>query len=263
MKILAPVKRVIDPYVPPRIDGDGVNVVSEGVAHTLNPFDEVALAKAASLRADGLALELVAVSIGPDREAETLRTALAIGADRAIHLLTPADAHHSSDAHLSPFAVAHMLKAVIDEEKPDLLLMGKQAVDDDAAQVPALLAGLANLPFLPDIFTLKIDAAGATAEYELNGAVIRARASLPLIASCELHLAQPRPLSLKQTMQARRKPMETRQLTADDLAGDNLQGGSAAVRQSLHKPESRPPCRFFDTPEELAAQLRQDGVWPS
>ncbi len=249
MKILVPVKRVIDPNVPVRIDLEGKNIVSQNQPHALNPFDEVALAKAAMLRANGDASELIAVSIGGEKTADTLRTALAMGADRAIHIVT------NEDQTLQPFDIAGILAQIFREEQFDLALMGKQSVDSDAGQTPSLLAGFLNLPLLPDSFKLEIEGEHVIASFDHDHGQTRARAALPAIISCELHLCEPRPVSLPAMMKARQKPIASRPLADIPVT---LKQTVSLIKYK--EPAARSACQFFDSVPELAEQLRTDGL---
>ncbi len=249
MKILVPVKRVIDPNIVPRINDSGSGLLHENLPHTINPFDEVALAKAVDLRDGGLAGEIVAVSIGPQDGAETLRTALAMGAERAVHIVC------GKGEILHPFDVARVLAQIYREERADLVLMGKQATDDDAAQTPALLAGFLDLPLLPDSAQIDIAADRITTSFDLGGEEMHAVASLCAIVSCELHVFEPRPVSLMQVMQARRKTIETRELA--ELLTEPVAG---VRRTGLKMPRERAPCRFFETALELVEQMQADGL---
>ncbi len=249
MKILVPVKRVIDPNVPVRIDLEGKNIVSANQPHALNPFDEVALAKAAMMRAGGEASELIAVSIGGEKTADTLRTALAMGADRAIHIVT------SEDQTLQPFDIAGILAHIFREEQVDLALMGKQSVDSDAGQTPTLLAGFLNAPLLPDSFKIEIEGKHIVASSDHDNGQARARAALPAIVSCELHLIEPRPVSLPAMMKARQKPIVSRPLTDIPVT---LKQTVSLIK--YREPAARPACQFFDSTADLAAQLRTDGL---
>ena len=249
MKILVPVKRVIDPNIPVRIDESGKDVVRQNIPHAMNPFDEVAVGLAASMRASGVVDELIAVSIGPDKAAETLRTALAMGADRALHIVT------NDTDQLPPFDIARILQKICKEEQPDLVLMGKQAIDSDAGQTPALLAGFLNLPFLPDCTSVQLERDKVLATFDLNGATTSAKATLPAIASCELHLFEPLPISLPQMMKSKQKP-----LTSTPLADLQIELSGAVKTLKLTEPVARPPCRLFENAGDLAAQLKQDGI---
>ena len=249
MKILVPVKRVIDPNVPVRIDLEGKNIVSQNQPHALNPFDEVALAKAAMMRAAGLASELIAVSIGGEKTNDTLRTALAMGADRAIHIVT------NEDLTLQPFDIAGILAHIFSDEQVDLALMGKQSVDSDAGQTPTLLAGFLTLPLLPDSFEIEIEDKHVISSFDHDNGRTRARAALPAIVSCELHLCEPRPISLPSIMKARQKPIVTRTLSQLPIV---LKKTVSLIK--LKEPSARPACQFFDNSADLAAQLRTDGL---
>lgn len=250
MKILVPIKRVIDPNVPVRINVDRDDVVRESVPHAMNPFDEVALAKAASMRTiENLASELVAVSIGPEKASETLRTALAMGADRALHIII------GETDHLVPFDIARILAQVFQDEQPQLVMMGKQAIDNDAGQTPALLAGLLDLPYLPDTTELHIEDHSIFTSFDLNGHHTRAKAPLPAIIGCELHLFEPRPISLPQMMKAKRKP-----IVSTSLEELGIKPSPGARTRTLTEPPARPPCRLFDNAFDLAEQLKTDGL---
>ena len=251
MKILVPVKRVIDPNIAVRIDETGRQVVRHNVPHAMNPFDEVALAKAAQMRTENIASELVVVAIGPDKTEETLRTALAMGADRAIHITGP------DTEQLRSFELALILQKIHGEEQPDLMLMGKQAIDSDAGQTAALLAGFLRLPFLPDATQISIDDQTVTTSFDINGSLTRAKASLPAILGCELHLFEPRPVSLPQIMKARQKPLVS--VNLDELG---ISFSMAIKTIALTEPAHRPPCQMFATADDLAAQLKTDGLLP-
>ena len=249
MKILVPVKRVIDPNVPVRIDVDGENIVRQNQPHAINPFDEVALAKAAMMRAEGIASELIAVSIGCEKSAETLRTALAMGADRAIHIVT------DTDQQLQPFDIAALLAHIFKEERADLALMGKLSIDGDAGQTPTLLAGFLNLPLLPDSFELQIEDGHVISCFDHNNGQTRARAKLPAIVSCELHLFEPRPISLPAMMKARQKPVVSKPLEELPVT---LKQTVCVIK--YREPAMRPACQLFDSAADLAAQLQTDGL---
>ncbi len=249
MKILVPIKRVLDPNVPVRIDCEGKNIVAQNQPHALNPFDEVALAKAAMMRADGIASELIAVSIGGEKSVESLRTALAMGADRAVHIVT------GDEDQLQPYDIASILAHIFTQEQLDLVLMGKQSVDSDAGQTPSLLAGLLNLPLLPDSFEVEIEERHVIASFDHNNGLTRARAALPAIVSCELHLAEPRPVSLPAVMKARQKPIVAKLLEELPVV---LKKTVSILK--LTEPTARPACQFFDSAADLAAQLRTQGV---
>ncbi|MCP4932699.1 MAG: electron transfer flavoprotein subunit beta/FixA family protein [bacterium] len=249
MKILVPVKRVIDPDIPVRIDLEGKNIVSANQPHALNSFDEVALAKAAMMRADNVASEMIAVSIGGEKTTDTLRTALAMGADRAIHIVT------NENQTLQPFDIAGILAHIFRKEQVDLVLLGKLSVDSDAGQTPSLLAGFLNLPLLPDSFKIDIEGEHVIASFDHSNGQTRARAALPAIVSCELHLVEPRPVSLSAVMKARQKPIVAKTLEELPIV---LKKNVSIIK--LKEPISRPACQFFDSALELAVQLRTEGL---
>lgn len=251
MKILVLVRRVIDPYVVVRLAPEGGDIVREQQPHTLNPFDEVALASAARLRREDAASELVALAIGPDRAADTLRTALAMGADRAIHLLTKAEASPT------PIEIAAALRQIIDEEQPALVTMGKQGSEDDAHETAPLLAGFLGWSYLPDAQAMAMEAGGVRTSFDLNGAIVRAFAPLPCVVSCDLQLAAAGPIGLAQVMQARRKPLSSRPFS--DLCIEPRPGPK---RIALSQPPAHPPCRLVADAGELVAALQAEGVLP-
>jgi electron transfer flavoprotein beta subunit len=202
MKILVPVKRVIDYNVRPRVKTDGSGVDLANVKMSMNPFDEIAVEEAIRLREKGAASEIVAVSIGPAKAGETLRTALAMGADRAILVET--------DEAVEPLAVAKILKAVFDEEQPGLVVMGKQAIDDDSNQTGQMLAALTGRP--QGTFASKVEVEGdsVTVTREVDGGLETVKLSLPAIVTTDLRLNEPRYASLPNIMKAKSKPLATK-----------------------------------------------------
>jgi electron transfer flavoprotein beta subunit len=201
MKILVPVKRVIDAYVTVRVKADGTGVETANVKMSMNPFCEIAVEEAVRKKEAGVATEIVAVSAGPAPCQETLRTALAMGADRAIHIQT--------DDALEPLAVAKMLKALVEKEQPGLVLMGKQAIDGDNNQTGQMLAGL--LGWAQATFASKVEIAdgAATVTREIDGGLETLKCKLPAVVTTDLRLNEPRYASLPNIMQAKRKPLET------------------------------------------------------
>jgi len=202
MKILVPVKRVIDYNVRPRVKTDGSGVDLANVKMSMNPFDEIAVEEAIRLREKGAASEIVAVSIGPAKAGETLRTALAMGADRAILVET--------DDAVEPLAVAKILKAVFDEEQPGLVVMGKQAIDDDSNQTGQMLAALTGRP--QGTFASKVEVEGnsVTVTREVDGGLETVKLGLPAIVTTDLRLNEPRYASLPNIMKAKSKPLATK-----------------------------------------------------
>jgi electron transfer flavoprotein beta subunit len=199
MKILVPVKRVIDYNVKPRVKLDGSGVDLTNVKMSMNPFDEIAVEEAIRLKEKGVATEVVAVSIGPAKAQDTLRTALAMGADRAILIQT--------DEIVEPLAVAKLLKAVMDEEAPGLVLLGKQAIDDDCNQTGQMLAALAARP--QGTFASKVELSGDRVEVtrEVDGGLETVSLALPAIVTADLRLNEPRYASLPNIMKAKSKPL--------------------------------------------------------
>jgi len=201
MKILVPVKRVVDYNVKVRVKSDGSGVDIANVKMSMNPFDEIAVEEATRLKEKGVATEIVAVSCGVTQCQETLRTAMAIGADRAILVETAEE--------LQPLAVAKLLKALVDREKPDLVILGKQAIDDDANQTGQMLAALCGLP--QGAFASKLAIADGKAQVtrEVDGGLETISIKLPAIVTADLRLNEPRYVTLPNIMKAKKKPLET------------------------------------------------------
>ena len=210
MKVLVPVKRVIDYNVKPRVKLDGSGVDLANVKMSMNPFDEIAVEEALRLREKGAATEVIAVSVGPQKAQDTLRTALAMGADRAILIMT--------DQEVEPLAVAKLLKAVCDEEAPGLVILGKQAIDDDCNQTGQMLAALLGRP--QGTFASKVEIAGEAVEVtrEVDGGLETVSLTLPAIVTTDLRLNEPRYASLPNIMKAKSKPMA--QKTPQDYGVD-------------------------------------------
>jgi electron transfer flavoprotein beta subunit len=212
MKILVPVKRVVDYNVKIRVKSDGSGVELANVKMSMNPFDEIAVEEALRLKEAGTADEVVVVSVGPAQVAETIRTGLAMGADRGVHVKT--------DVALEPLAIAKILKAIAAEEQPQLILMGKQAIDDDCNQTGQMLAALLGWP--QGVFASKIAVVegGLKVTREVDGGLESLKLSLPAVATTDLRLNEPRYASLPNIMKAKKKPIAEKS-TADlgvDLA---------------------------------------------
>jgi electron transfer flavoprotein beta subunit len=207
MKVLVPVKRVVDYNVKIRVKADGTGVDLANVKMSMNPFDEIAIEEAVRLKESGKANEVVAVSIGPAQAQETLRTALAMGADRAI-LITV-------DGPIEPLSVAKLLKGVVAVENPNLVILGKQAIDDDANQTGQMLSAL--LGWSQATFASELDLGDTTAKVtrEVDGGLQAIEVTLPAIVTADLRLNEPRYASLPNIMKAKKKPLETR--TPDDF----------------------------------------------
>jgi electron transfer flavoprotein beta subunit len=201
MKILVSVKRVVDYNVKVRVKSDGSGVDIANVKMSMNPFDEIAVEEAVRLKEAGKATEIVAVSCGVPQCQETLRTAMAIGADRAILVET--------DVELQPLAVAKILKALIDKEKPQLVLMGKQAIDDDANQTAQMVAALAGLPQATFASKMTVEDGAAKVTREIDGGLETISVKLPAVVSVDLRMNEPRYVTLPNIMKAKKKPLET------------------------------------------------------
>ena len=204
MKVLVPVKRVIDYNVKVRVKADGSGVDLANVKMSMNPFDEIAVEEAIRLKEAGKADEIVAVSIGVKQSQETLRTALAMGADRAI-LIVAAD---STDTDIEPLAVAKLLKAVVDEEAPGLVLCGKQAIDNDMNATGQMLSALLGWSQATFTSELEIDGDAAQATREVDGGLQVISVKMPAVVSVDLRLNEPRYASLPNIMKAKKKPMD-------------------------------------------------------
>ena len=200
MKVLVTVKRVIDPYVKVRVKSDGTGVETANIKMTINPFCEIAVEQAVRMKEAGTVTEIVAVSIGVQQCQETLRTAMAMGADRGILVDAPAD--------VQPLAVAKLLKAIIEKEQPKLVIVGKQAIDDDSNQTGQMLAALLNWP--QSAFTSKIEVNGDAADVtrEIDGGLEKLAIKLPAVVTTDLRLNEPRYVTLPNIMKAKKKPLE-------------------------------------------------------
>jgi electron transfer flavoprotein beta subunit len=199
MKVLVPVKRVIDYNVKVRVKADGSGVDLANVKMSMNPFDEIAVEQAVRLKEKGSATEVVVVSIGPGQASETIRTALAMGADRGILVKT--------DQMVEPLAVAKILKAIVDEEKPGFVITGKQAIDDDANQVGQMLAALLGWPQGTFAHSMELVEGGAKITREIDGGLQTVEVKLPAVMTTDLRLNEPRYASLPNIMKAKKKPI--------------------------------------------------------
>jgi electron transfer flavoprotein beta subunit len=200
MKVLVPVKRVVDYNVKIRVKADGSGVELANVKMSMNPFDEIAVEEAIRLKEAGKASEIVAVSIGPQQASETIRTALAMGADRGILVKT--------DAPVEPLAVAKILKALVDAEKPGLVILGKQAIDDDSNQTGQMLAALLGWPQGTFASKLAIDGDAISVTREVDGGLQTVKLKSPAIVTTDLRLNEPRYASLPNIMKAKKKPID-------------------------------------------------------
>jgi electron transfer flavoprotein beta subunit len=200
MKVIVPVKRVVDYNVKIRVRSDGSGVDLANVKMSMNPFDEIAVEEAVRLKEQGKATEIVAVSIGPQQAAETLRTALAMGADRGLLVKT--------DAPVEPLAVAKILKAVVAQENPQLVILGKQAIDDDSNQTGQMLAALLGWPQGTFAFKVALSEGGVDVTREVDGGLQTLSLTLPAILTTDLRLNEPRYASLPNIMKAKKKPLD-------------------------------------------------------
>jgi electron transfer flavoprotein beta subunit len=201
MKVIVPVKRVVDYNVKVRVKSDGTGVDIANVKMSMNPFDEIAVEEAVRLKEKGVATEIIAVSCGVAQCQETLRTAMAIGADRAILVET--------DAELQPLAVAKLLKALVDKEQPGLVILGKQAIDDDCNQTGQMLAALLGWPQATFASKVEIADGQATVSREVDGGIETLALTLPAIVTTDLRLNEPRYVTLPNIMKAKKKQLDT------------------------------------------------------
>ena len=251
MKVLVPVKRVIDYNVKVRVKADGSGVDLANVKMSMNPFDEIAVEEAIRLKEAGRADEDIAVSIGVKQSQETLRTALAMGADRAILVVATDDVHND----IEPLAVAKILKVIIDEEQPGLVLAGKQAIDNDmnaTGQMLAALTGWAQGTFASE---LEVDGDTATVTREVDGGLQTIKVKMPAIITVDLRLNEPRYASLPNIMKAKKKPLDEK--TPEDYGVDTtprLQVVNTA------EPEARAAGIIVGSVDELVEKLKEVGA---
>ena len=247
MKALVCVKRVIDYNVKPRVKSDGTGVDLANVKMSMNPFDEIAVEEAIRLKEKGVVSEIVALSIGPQKAQETLRTALAMGADRAVLVMT--------DDEVEPLAVAKIVKAVAEEEKPGLIITGKQAIDDDSNQVGQMVAALMGRPQGTFANEITVEGEQVTVKREIDGGLETVKLTAPAIVTTDLRLNEPRYASLPNIMKAKSKPLA--QKTPADYGVD-----TAPRLKTLKVAE--PPVRSagikVGSVDELVAKLKDMGV---
>ena len=245
MKVLVAVKRVIDYNVKIRVKADNTGVETANVKMSMNPFDEIAVEEAVRLKEKGLASEILAVSIGPMQAQDTLRTAMAMGADRALLIQT--------DEDLQPLAVAKVLKAVVDQEKPDLVILGKQAIDGDNNAVGQMLAALMDRPQATFASKVEISGGVATVTREVDGGLQTIAVDLPAVVTADLRLNEPRFASLPNIMKARKKLLEIRPLAE--------MGADTAPRLSVLKvaePQARKAGIKVAGAADLVARLKTE-----
>ena len=247
MKVLVAVKRVVDYNVKVRVKPDGAGVDIANVKMSMNPFDEIAVEEAARLKEKGLVSEVLAVSCGPAQCQETLRTAMAIGADRGI-LVETGEA-------LQPLAVAQLLKALVDREKPQLILLGKQAIDDDCNQTGQMLAALADLPQATCASKVAVAGGQVQVTREVDGGLETISLSLPAVITADLRLNEPRYVTLPNIMKAKKKPIDEK-TTAD--YGVDVKPHLQIVK--VTEPAQRQAGIKVESVEQLVSKLKEAGV---
>jgi electron transfer flavoprotein beta subunit len=247
MKILVPVKRVIDYNLKPRIKADGSGVDLANVKMSMNPFDEIAVEEALRLKEAGAAEEVVAVSIGPAKAQETLRTALAMGADRAILVET--------DDEVEPLAVAKILKAIAAEENPGIVMLGKQAIDDDSNQTGQMLAALMGRPQGTFASKVVIEGDHVSVTREVDGGLETVKLSLPAIITTDLRLNEPRYASLPNIMKAKKKPLDVK--TPADYGVDTA---PRVTTLKVTEPPVRKAGEIVPDVDTLVAKLKAMGA---
>ena len=245
MKVLVTVKRVIDPYVKVRVKADGSGVETANVKMTMNPFCEIAVEQAVRMKEAGVVTEIVAVSIGTQQCQETLRTAMAMGADRGILVET--------DVEVQPLAVAKVVKAIAAKENPKLILMGKQAIDDDSNQSGQMVAALLGWP--QAAFISKIDINGDTADVtrEIDGGLEKLTIKLPAVVTSDLRLNEPRYVTLPNIMKAKKKPLE---VIKPDALGVDVAPRLKTLK--VEEPAKRGAGVKVADVKELVAKLRNE-----
>ena len=251
MKVLVPVKRVIDYNVKVRVKADGSGVDLANVKMSMNPFDEIAIEQAIRLKEAGQADEVIAVSIGVKQNQETLRTALAMGADRAILVVATDDVH----TDIEPLAVAKILKAVIDEEQPGIVLAGKQAIDNDMNATGQMLAALTGWSQATFASELSIDGDSAIVTREVDGGLQSIKVSMPTIVTVDLRLNEPRYASLPNIMKAKKKPMDEK--TTADYGVDTTPRLNI---EATSEPETRASGIKVASVDELVVKLKEAGA---
>ena len=245
MKVLVPVKRVVDYNVSVRVKADGSDVDIANVKMSMNPFDEIAMEEAVRLKEAGVATEIVAVSAGVAQCQETLRSALALGADRAILIETT--------EQLQPLAVAKLLAAVVKQENPSLVIMGKQAIDDDANQTGQMLAGLLDIPQATFASKVVVADGKATVTREVDGGLETISMSLPAVVTADLRLNEPRYATLPNIMKAKKKPLDT---TTPDALGVDVAPRLKTLKVS--EPPVRSPGVIVPDVATLVEKLRNE-----
>lgn len=245
MKLLVGVKRVVDFNVKIRVKADQTGVETANVKMSMNPFDEIAVEEAVRLKEAGVATEVIAVSMGPAQSQEVIRTALAMGADRGIHVQT--------DQELQPLAVAKLLQAVVSREQPELVVLGKQAIDDDCNQTGQMLSALLDWPQGTFASKLSLDGGRAQVIREVDGGLQTIDLALPAVVTTDLRLNEPRYASLPNIMKAKRKPIEN--LTPEELSVDIA---SRLETLKVEEPPVRKAGITVATVAELVEKLKNE-----
>ncbi len=245
MKVLVPVKRVIDYNVKPRVKSDQTGVDLANVKMSMNPFCEIAVEEAVRLKEKGVASEVVIVSVGPQQAQETIRTALAMGGDRGILIQTDADPE--------PLAVAKLLKAVVEEEKPDLVVMGKQAIDGDNNAVGQMLAALLDWPQATFASEVVIDGAKANVTREVDGGLQTLAVDLPAVVTADLRLNEPRYASLPNIMKAKKK-----EIAIKEIASYSVDIAPRLTVVKVTEPAKRQAGIKVETAADLVTKLKNE-----
>ncbi|MFT6168378.1 MAG: electron transfer flavoprotein beta subunit [Celeribacter sp.] len=249
MKVLVPVKRVIDYNVKVKVKADGSGVDLANVKMSMNPFDEIAVEEAIRLKEAGVATEVVVVSIGEKKSTDTLRSAMAMGADRAVLITT------DQGVDIEPLAVAKLLKAVIDEEAPELVIAGKQAIDNDMNATGQMLAALLGWGQATFASELKVEDGAAIVTREVDGGLQTISVKLPAIVTADLRLNEPRYASLPNIMKAKKKPLEEK--SATDFGIDITPRHTIVTTE---EPQGRAAGIMVGSVDELVAKLKEGGL---
>ena len=245
MKLLVTVKRVIDYNVQIRVKADGSGVEKDNVKMSMNPPDENAVEEALRIKEAGKADEIIILSIGNDKAQETIRTALAMGADRGIHIKT--------DNDLEPLAISKIISKVAEEEKPSIILMGKQAIDDDCNQTGQMTSALLNWPQATFASKIEIEGQNAIVTREIDEGLERIKVSIPFVASCDLRLNEPRYASLPNIMKAKKKPIDTKEASS---LGINIESRIEQIK--VEEPPVRQKGIMVSDVAELVQKLKHE-----
>ncbi|KAF2100921.1 electron transfer flavo protein subunit beta [Rhizodiscina lignyota] len=252
LRILVPIKRVIDYAIKPRVNKTNTAVETAGVKHSMNPFDELSIEEAVRLRERKKVPvdDILAFSAGPAKAADVLRTAMAMGADRAIHVQTDEKA-----GDMEPLGVAKLLRKVVDAEKSNLVILGKQSIDDDAGQTGQMLAGLLGWPQATQASKVEIEGDTATVTREVDGGVETLKAKLPMVVTTDLRLNEPRYASLPNIMKAKKKPLEKKSL--EDYGVDV---GRRLTTVKVEEPPPRKGGQKVEDVDGMISKLKELGA---